>query len=351
MNSKLILIILLCVALTAIAHKVSHSDEAKFEKFIHDFDRHYSSHGERHIRFLNFKKTLERIKKENRHNGASFGITKFADWSEEEFRARNLVPFTPEDFARTCLMPNVTRAETLTKEDLHKIGKPVPLNFDWRTKGVVTSVKNQGNCGSCWTFSTAGNIESQYAIAGNPLTDLSEQMIVDCSHGCVLEEGMQVCNSGCEGGWMWTAMTDIMSWGGLETEDDYPYTGEDGGCQYNNDTKDLIATISNYTCIPHDEEQMLLQLLKLGPLSIAMDAGLLMDYSSGIIIPENGDCYNGQLDHAILIVGYGVANSTDFWIVKNSWGSDWGEDGYFRIIRGTNACGLSEAVVCATLAD
>jgi len=219
----------------------------------------------------------------------------------------------------------------------------------------VTPVKDQGECGSCWAFSTIGNIESQWAIKGHSLTQFSEQMLVDCSHGCSDEPPYgAVCNQGCNGGWQWNAYSDIMVWGGVETETQYPYTGVDGTCK--NNSRLFQAPIKNYTCLTTpktngaDEDQMAAFLVKNGPLAIAMDAGYLQDYSSGVIDPWFGwECDGSQLDHALLLVGFGVQSSeifgdTPFWIIKNSWASSWGESGYFRIIRGKGACGLNNAV-------
>jgi len=170
-----------------------------------------------------------------------------------------------------------------------------------------------------------------------------------------MEEGQSVCNSGCGGGWMWNAMTDIMTWGGLESEDAYPYTGEDGTCQM---AGPYYAALKNYTCLstPNGADETTLMptfLVNAGPLSIAMNADLLMDYSSGIVNPSStDDCDPTSLDHALLLVGYGTDSTTgtSYWIVKNSWNTSWGEAGYFRIARGTGACGLNNAVVSPILA-
>jgi len=232
----------------------------------------------------------------------------------------------------------------------------IPSYFNWTAKGVVTGVKDQGDCGSCWAFSTIGNIESQYAISGKPLTSFSEQMIVDCSTACCDVEGQTVCNQGCDGGWMWTALTDVMSWGGVETELQYPYTGVDGTC--NKVNSNLYAAVKNYTCIGTDEDQMAAFLVANGPLAVALNADLVEDYTSGIIDPwwPSEECDPTTLDHAVLIVGFGVDESdifgdTPYWIVKNSWGENWGEYGYFRIYRGAGVCGINNAVTSAILED
>lgn len=147
---------------------------------------------------------------------------------------------------------------------------------------------NVSQCGSCWTFSTTGNIEGQWALKGNPLTELSEQLLVDCSHGCSNQPPYgDVCNQGCDGGWQWNAFFDVVSWGGLQTEKEYPYTAETGNCKMNK--SQFIAKISNFTCLsgpnPANEQQLQAHLMKNGPVSIALDAGLLQWYFGGIVDP------------------------------------------------------------------
>jgi len=357
MKNQIILIALFAIAAVVVAHK-SHTAKHKeeFHDFVEQFGREYADESEYNYRFNNFVKNIKKAEKINKKNKlATYGVTKFSDWSEEEIRSMKMKPISADDAVVSCLADNVTSIEAPI---ISRDPKAVPAAFDWRSKHVVSSVKNQGQCGSCWTFSTAGNIESQWALAGNALMNLSEQMIVDCSHSCVMEDGESVCNSGCGGGWMWTAMTDVISWGGLETEEAYPYTAETGTCQFSNTstTDKLYGPIKNYTCIGENEDQILLNLLSRGPLSIAMNADILESYTTGIIDPsawwdDDDGCDPASLDHALLLVGYGsqagVIEDTPFWTIKNSWGEDWGEEGYFRIIRGYGACGMNEAVTCA----
>jgi C1A family cysteine protease len=348
---------LLLVAVTlALAFAINIDENARehamFEQWMRDNNKVYLVAGEKEMRFHNFQLTLKRIQEESIiMPSATFGLNKFSDMSVEEFQKthKSAQKYPGQQLARSCLSNGVT----LYESDV-KIPDALPTSFDWRAKGMVTPVKDQGGCGSCWAFSTIGNIESQNAIKGNKLTQFSEQLIVDCSHSCINEPPYgTVCNQGCDGGWMWSAMYDVLSWGGVETEVQYPYTGQDGTCNLN--TKIVTAKISNYTCLTNpntngvSETVMAAYLVNHGPISIAMDATPLMDYSSGILNPGTSGCSQNQLDHAILIVGYGVDTtqnpSVPFWIIKNSWASSWGENGYFRIIRGQGACGLNEAVV------
>eukprot|EP01116_Phalansterium_solitarium_P017456 TRINITY_DN4307_c0_g2_i1.p1 TRINITY_DN4307_c0_g2~~TRINITY_DN4307_c0_g2_i1.p1 ORF type:complete len:362 (-),score=144.39 TRINITY_DN4307_c0_g2_i1:439-1485(-) len=277
------------------------------------------------------------------------GVNEFTDMTRAEFLNSGRVmkkKFVAGQDATSCLAHGVT-SETLGKLR----AQDIPTSFDWRTKGVVSPVQNQGGCGSCWAFSTAAVLESAWAVKTGNLTKLSEQEIVDCSTACISEDNQQVCNQGCNGGWPWAALDDIVSWGGLMTESEYPYTGMDGTC--GRKQSQTIEPPKNYTCLsgPNyaNETDMASFLYANGPLSISMDAGLLQFYFGGIIHPRLGDCSKTHLDHAILIVGYGVSGTDEYWIVRNSWGEDWGEKGYFRIVRGKGACGLNAGVVFPVL--
>jgi len=341
--NKLAICLILCIAAVA-CFRV----EDEFKSFMKKYGKSYSAQ-EFPRRFANFKASLERMKKSARRSPlATFAPNKFSDLSVDEFRFLYLMNRTQsvtQNMAVSCLANGVT-----AESSGYKAGA-VPASWDWRSQNKVTPVKNQEQCGSCWAFSTVGSIESGYAIKNNVAAtqQFSEQMVVDCSHDCIIEEGQSVCNQGCNGGWMWSAMTDIMAWGGLETETAYPYTGEDGNCEMN---PPYMAPLKNYTClsVPNGADETTLMptyLTKVGPLSIALNADLLMDYSSGIVNPQQGDCDGTSLDHAVLIVGYNVdqTSQTPFWIVKNSWDTTWGEQGYFRIVKGSGACGLNNAVV------
>jgi len=325
----------------------------QFAEYVKKYSKVYSGSEEYEQRFKNFMANLAIIEKTNVLNGkVRLGINKFSDMPKAEFSEKMLAKkISAVAAGKSCLSNGVTSPQL----DVSAL----PTSFDWRTKNVVTPVKDQGQCGSCWAFSTIGNIESQWAIKGHKLTSFSEQLLVDCSHGCTNEPPYgNVCNQGCDGGWQWNAFGDVVSWGGVETESQYPYTAEDGTCQLNK--KLLQAKISDYTCLTNstskgaNEDYMAAFLIANGPLSIAMDATPLQSYWSGIIDPNSWwdpleTCSQTELDHALLLVGFGVEDSeiwgkTPFWIIKNSWGTDWGETGYFRIIRGGGACGLNTAV-------
>jgi len=197
-----------------------------------------------------------------------------------------------------------------------------PTSVDWVTQGVVTPVKNQGDCGSCWAFSTTGSIECEFAIQTGQLNSLSEQQLVDCSDS--------YGNEGCDGGLMDWAFEYVINEGGLCTEAAYPYTGVDGTCQAAT-CGTLYNPINAYTDVTSDVEADLVTASVLGCVSVAIEADqyAFQYYSSGIL---TGLC-GTSLDHGVLVVGYGIdtTQNLDYWLVKNSWGTTWGEAGYIQI--------------------
>lgn len=323
--------------------------EQRFSEFISSFGRNYEVYtAEYNYRLGVFTKNLERIAREQENSPSSVhGINMFADRTTEEFRQYTgyYNKLNVQDVQRVCLAKGVPPPQLPTDN--------LPDSVDWRDHNppVVTGVKNQGSCGSCWTFSAIGNIEGQWALAGHDLVSLSEQSIVDCSKGCCTHDGTRVCNAGCGGGWQWVAYDDMSKLGGVPLEKDYSYRGVAGKCQMS--SKTVAAKIVNYTCITApdgtgaDEKQMAAWLVKNGPMAFAMDVSSIGSYRSGIWDPRS--CSTTNLDHALVIVGYGTDNGKDYWIIKNSWGSSWGEKGYVRMIRGKAACGVNNAVNSAVV--
>jgi len=327
----------IAIAILFAASVLATSDEELFRKFMSDHKKIYRSSEEFTQRLSNFKANLRNIEQLNAdpNQQATFAINKYSDMTKEEFSAAYLLP--KFDALATCTWPYHA---TVDEDTL----KAAPTSFDWRTKGAVTPVKNQQQCGSCWTFSTSGNIEGQWQIYSpkHQLVGLSEQWSVDCSTGCLQSEP-SLCDGGCGGGLPWLAYEDIIKNKGLPTEASYPYIGEDQTCQTG---KTIGAVIYNWTAVSNEPKQIEAFLATQGPLSITMNADLLMSYSSGILTGTASSCPNSGSDHAILLVGYGTDSSTktNYWIVKNSWGTDWGMEGYFQIASDQGLCGINACV-------
>jgi C1A family cysteine protease len=249
-------------------------------------------------------------------------MNQFGDWTHDEYLSilglkRNRNPKSP-----------IINLPKLGVNDGHD--EALPSSVDWTTQGVVTPVKNQGNCGSCWAFSTTGSMECDYAIAEGTLTSLSEQQLVDCS----------TLNYGCNGGWYERAWNYARNDGGLCTESSYPYKATDGTCKSSTcGTKYNDPTSSVYTSVTKDSDTALATAVAAGCVSVSIEADqfAFQYYSSGVL---TGNC-GCNTDHAVLVVGYGTESGTEYWKVKNSWGTSWGEQGYVLICRNCNKNGSS----------
>jgi len=244
---------------------------------------------------------------------ATYGWTKFSD----EERRRPLLPVR-DDHPEVTVLPEVQ----------------APTSFDWRSKGAVTGVKDQGQCGSCWAFSAVCVCEGAYFLEHNKLHSFSEKQLVDCNTE----------NNGCDGGWPIKALNYVKS-KGIETEQEYPYHAYKSSCQYSSSKVGMhVKEVKSFT--PHNEFQMQTAIQQYGPISVCLDATKFDYYNKGIM--NGSGCRTGYPDHAVAIVGWGEESGTKYWIIKNSWGKDWGESGYVRIVRGSNACGVEDEPVGAT---
>ncbi|KAK2818170.1 hypothetical protein Q7C36_022103 [Tachysurus vachellii] len=266
----------------------------------------------------------ENKKKIDTHNAGNhkfrMGLNQFSDMTFAEFKKFYLLKEPQE-----C---SATKGNHVRGAGLY------PDSIDWREKGnYVTEVKNQGACGSCWTFSTTGCLESVTAITTGKLPLLSEQQLVDCAGA--------FNNHGCSGGLPSQAFEYIMYNKGLMTEEDYPYIGRNGSCRFN--PKLASAFVKDVVNITKYEEMELVDAVaRLNPVSIAFEVvSDFMHYRDGVYSSTVCKNTTDSVNHAVLAVGYGEESGTPYWIVKNSWGPIWGIDGYFYIERGKNMCGLA----------
>jgi cathepsin L len=274
-------------------------------------------HEEFLTRYNTFKGNMDFVHNHNKANKTfTVAMNKFGDLTVKEFSRIYLG-------TRANIVPNVVRS---------KHAPHLPTSWDWRKQGAVTPIKNQEQCGSCWSFSTTGSTEGCHFLTKKKLVSLSEQNLMDCS----TSQG----NQGCDGGLMTQAMTYIIQNGGIDTEASYPYTAQDGTCNYN--AANSGATLKSFVNVNSGDENDLQVKVSQGPTSVAIDASQqsFQFYSSGVY--NEPACSTSQLDHGVLAVGWGVDNGTPFWLVKNSWGTDWGMNGYIEMSRNlNNQCGIA----------
>ncbi|KAJ8772662.1 hypothetical protein K2173_027839 [Erythroxylum novogranatense] len=293
-----------------------------FESWIDKHGKIYKSVEEKLQRFEIFKNNLFHIDETNKKvTNYWLGLNEFADLSHEEFKKMYL-----------GLKVDLYKRRESPEEFTYKDVQGIPKFVDWRKKGAVTPVKNQGSCGSCWAFSTVAAVEGINQIVTGNLTSLAEQELIDCD---------TTYNNGCNGGLMDYAFAFIVSNGGLHKEEDYPYIMEEGTCDMRKEESEVV-TISGYHDVPQNNEQSLLKALANQPLSVAIEASGrdFQFYSGGVF---DGHC-GTALDHGVAAVGYGSTTAVDYIIVKNSWGPKWGEKGYIRMKRNTGKpeglCGI-----------
>jgi len=303
-----------------------------FEKYVKEYNKEYSPQ-----EYENRKKIFENhiidIRKHNQDISKTWkvGVNHMTDWKEEEFN--KLLGYNK-------LLAYASKSKRVEEEIQNIDISTLPSRVDWRDKEVITAVKDQGQCGSCWAFGTAETVESHFAITHGALMDLSEQQILDCTPNPNQCGG----TGGCGGGTAELAYAQIMKMGGLSSEWTYPYQsyfGTNYMCEFNASATIPVAILSGFVVLPSNQyEPVLHAVANNGPLAISVDASSWSSYESGV--------YNGcnqttpDIDHEVQLVGYGTdPNLGDYWLVRNSWTSLWGERGYIRIKRSGKApCGI-----------
>ncbi|XP_018601740.2 cathepsin O [Scleropages formosus] len=302
-----------------------------FKVFTERYNRSYSANTHEYfLRMINLQESMKRHQLLNAPSpdiscnmSARYGINQFSDLSPKEFREQYL---TGEP-AKVSQYPN-QKAGGHRSEDM-----ALPAKFDWRDKNVVTEVQNQESCGGCWAFSVVGAVESVYAKGGHPLEQLSVQQVIDCSYQ----------NQGCKGGSTIRALNWLMkTQEKLVHESEYPFKAATGVCHlfplthFGVSVKDFAAF--DFSGL---EEVMMQKLVEWGPLVVTVDAMSWQDYLGGVI---QHHCSSHQANHAVLIIGYDTTGEVPYWIVRNSWGTSWGNQGYVYIKMGENICGIADAV-------
>ncbi|CAG9797789.1 unnamed protein product [Chironomus riparius] len=335
--------IILCLLLVELCFATTFFDLAKEEwnEFKATHGKTYEDPSEEKLRL--------KIYIDNRHKIAKHNTRFYANEVPYKLKLNKYADMLHSEFVRTFNGFNRSTAVSSNSvyKNFAKIEEPVtfigaenvvlPTSVDWRPKGAVTPIKDQGHCGSCWSFSATGALEGQHFRKTGQLVSLSEQNLVDCSGS--------YGNNGCNGGLMDNAFQYIKDNGGIDTESTYPYEGIDDTCHFVK--KNVGATDKGFVDIPQgDEEAMKKAVATIGPVSVAIDASheSFQFYSEGVYYEPQ--CDSEQLDHGVLVVGYGTDETTkeDYWVVKNSWGTSWGDKGYIRMARNRkNHCGIATA--------
>ncbi|QCD76845.1 cathepsin L [Vigna unguiculata] len=322
-------VMLLTCAYQAMSRTLSESSVAEaFQHWKSQHGRQYVDDAEKGKRFKIFAENLEYIEKFNNGGKKSYklGLNPFSDLTEEEFIASHT------GLKLNSSLPRSSSATHLSVDDDN-----IPPSMDWRERGAVTDVKDQGQCGSCWAFSTVAAVEGIVQIKTKKLIPLSEQQLVDCDND----------NKGCDGGFMDNAFNYIKENEGISSESDYPYQGFAGTCQ----SAQPAVQISGYKDVPENSEEQLLLAVAQQPVSVVVAINQnFQSYESDVF---EGPC-GTELNHAVTIIGYDTTDDgKKYWLIKNSWGESWGENGYMKLLRESGepegVCGVAMKASYPTL--
>ncbi|KAH8370499.1 hypothetical protein KR093_003695 [Drosophila rubida] len=323
---------LLLALVACIQASITYEDvlNEEFELFKVEHGKSYVDENEEQVRLQIFKDNKELIDKHNERYAAGeetyeMGVNQFTDMLSWEFEQLVLTKFN---------MSAINDEDTQTYPTSYV---ELPSSIDWRAKGAVTAVKNQGQCGSCWAFAAAASLEAQVFIKTKKLVSLSEQNLVDCTR--------QYGNLGCcNGGWPIEALKYVRDNGGINTESSYPYEAIDNSCRYNKNN--IGAKVSAIIEIARGSEAALASAVaNKGPISVCIDASLFQHYQSGVF--NEPSCSNQSTNHCVVVDGYGTDSvGGDYWLARNSWGENWGEDGYIRMARNRdNQCAIANYAI------
>jgi cathepsin L len=313
---------LLALGLSAI---VSQKEEKGFVAHMREFGLMYSGE-EYHLRLGLYLAAVRQIEEHNSGNrGFLLGLNQFATWTNAEYQV---------------LLGRIDTTEALKElSPRRSLRANLPVEFDWTALGKVQEVKDQGKCGSCWTFGAIGAQESMWAINKNELLSLSEQNLLDCT----------ILAFGCKGGNPITAYLHVLLFqsGHFNLESSYPYEAKQGPCRYS--SSGAVTLLVDAGLVRQSETAVQQVLYEDGPLGVAIDAShdSFQKYKSGVYLEPA--CSSTKLDHEVLLVGWGTDPSA-YWLIKNSWGVKWGEAGYFKLARNkNNHCGIATEAVLPTL--
>ena len=298
-----------------------------FNQYISQYHKSYITKSEYNVRLNNFRGAYNYIQQHDpKKEGYEVGLNQFADWSQEELNKMLALKVPTED------VDEQNQPTEETPENNTLLG--APTSIDWRQQGAVTAVRNQGSCAGCYGFATTATMEGAYKIKTGQLKVFSPQQIIDCTGGWFR-------NAGCQGGYMTNAYNYLRSYKMMQ-DSSYPYISQVSSCKYNA-AAGVVNTVG-YGEAKYNYDALLNAVAK-QPVAVGVTASAysFLYYRGGIITSNCG----GYLNHAVTIVGYGQEGSTPYWIVKNSWGANWGEQGYVRILRqpgnnGGGMCGIQQ---------